>query len=291
MRAEIESAVNFLTKLIAKNNESSLVITPETIDLFSEKLCQLLTEKFQNHWFPEKPIKGQAFRCIRFNENIRRDLIVEKACKEAGINYDDLKLPLELTLWVDPHEVTCRFGEHKGSYCIVAKHRDGRQEDYIDSINIEELEKKTIERNHNASFDLMNSRKKRTNGRKNGYNSNGYSNGYTDYSMIGSGSPSSSFYPFYGSGTPFATHYSSSPPNGNNGFKYPLSPTQSRAVGNQSFRGMNNKTNYSNQSINSKANNQNFSRQLFTNGNGFQSPFAYQPNDRYHWVNKSMAKA
>ena len=137
----------------------------------------------------------------------------------------------------------------------------------------------------------MNSRKKRANGRKNGYNTNGYSNGYTDYSMIGSGSPSTSFYPFYGSGTPFATHYSSSPPNGNNSFKYPLSPTQSRAVGNQSFRGMNNKTNYSNQSINSKANNQNFSRQLFTNGNGFQTSFAYQPNDRYHWVNKSMAKA
>ena len=43
-----------------------------------------------------------------------------------------------------------RFGEHKGSYCIVAKHRDGRQEDYIDTINIEELEKKTIERNHNV---------------------------------------------------------------------------------------------------------------------------------------------
>ncbi|CAG2115304.1 unnamed protein product, partial [Medioppia subpectinata] len=224
--------------------------------------------------------------------------VVEKACEECGINFDDLKLPLELTLWVDPNEVTCRFGEHKGSYCIVAKLRDGRKENYIDSINCEELEQKTIERNRQASFDLLNSRKKRQERRKNGYNSyNG--NGFADYTMGPSCSPSqSTFYPFYGSGTPFATQYGTSPPNAGNGFvKYPISPPQSRAVGgsggaNGSYRALNNKNNnYSNQTINSKTNN-NFSRQLFAGSNaGFQSPFAYQPNDRYHWVNKAIVKA
>ncbi|XP_054168775.1 ankyrin repeat and ELMO domain-containing protein D-like [Oppia nitens] len=366
MLEEIESAVSFLTRLITKTadhssssslSSSSDVITKETIDKFSQKLCQLLEEKFRNHWFPDKPVRGQAFRCIRFNENSRRDSVVEKACQECGINFDDLKLPLELTLWVDPNEVTCRFGEHKGSYCIVAKLRDGRKENYIDSINYEELEQKTIERNRQASFDLLNSsRKRRNNQRKNGYNmnmnnnninnntingyssSNGGNNGFNDYPMglsssssplhhqqhqSSSSSSSSSFYPFYGSGTPFATHYSTSPPNNsnNNGYlKYPISPPQSRAVGgsgnglsiggNGSYRGLNinnnsnNKTNYANQSINnSKANNninnnnnnsnnQNFSRQLFS-GNSFQSPFtAYQTQqDRYHWVNKSIVKA
>jgi protein Tob/BTG len=108
MLEEIESAVNFLTRLIAKSNDSSLLITQESIDSFSKKLCQLLEEKFRDHWFPEKPIKGQAYRCIRINENNRRDPIVEKACRECGIRYDELKLPLELTLWVDPNEVTCR---------------------------------------------------------------------------------------------------------------------------------------------------------------------------------------
>jgi hypothetical protein len=144
-----------------------------------------------------------------------------------------------------------------------------------------------------ASFDLLNSRKKRQN-RKNGYNSY-TANGFSDYSMGPSCSPSqSAFYPFYGSGTPFATQYGSSPPNTNtNGFlKYPISPPQSRAVGggNGAYRALNTKSNnYSNQTINAKTNN-NFSRQLFA-GNGFQSPFAYQPNDRYHWVNKSIVKA
>lgn len=39
-----------------------------------------------------------------------------------------------------------RFGEHKGSYCVVAKLRDGRQENYVDQINIDELEKRSLER-------------------------------------------------------------------------------------------------------------------------------------------------
>lgn len=302
MLEEIESAVTFLTRLISKNNETILPVNEETVGLFRRKLCQLLEEKFRNHWFPEKPIKGQAFRCIRFNENNRRDPIVEKACIECGIDYDSLRLPLELTLWVDPNEVTCRFGEHKGAHCIVAKFRDGRPESYIDSINFDELEQKSIERAKMASFDILNSRKKRQNARKNGYTSNGYSN-FNDYPISphnGSCSPSNGFYPpFYNSSsTPFAPPFNSSPPNaGNNSFvKYPIFPPQSRAVGNPSYRGLNNKSNYnSNQTINNNKTNNNgngFSRALFT-GNGFQSPaFGYQPNnDRYHWVNKSIVKA
>jgi protein Tob/BTG len=33
-------------------------------------------------------------------------------------------LPVELTLWVDPKEVCCRFGESKGSYCTLASFDD-----------------------------------------------------------------------------------------------------------------------------------------------------------------------
>jgi hypothetical protein len=305
MLEEIESAANFLTRLIAKSNNSSLLITQESIDSFSRKLCQLLEEKFRDHWFPEKPIKGQAYRCIRINENNRRDPIVEKACNECGIRYDELKLPLELTLWVDPNEVTCRFGEHKGSYCIVAKFRDGRQENYIDQINIDELEQKSIERAKQASFELLNSRKKRQqmNNRKNGYNLNAYSNGFNDYSGVipTTCSPSSSYYSFYGNGTPFATQYGTSPPQNSNVFtKYPISPPQSRSLGNTPYRGLSNKSSYNtpNGTITGKGNNNNnnnngFSRGLQSafNSATFGTTFSYQQNDRYHWVSKSIVKA
>jgi hypothetical protein len=301
MIEEIQAAVNFLTRLIAKSSSDSSLITQDAIDSFSSKLCQLLQDRYRDHWFPEKPHKGQAFRCIRINENFRKDPTVEKACDECGISYDRLKLPLELTLWVDPQEVTVRFGEHKGSYCIVAKVKDGRQENYIDQINIDELEQKSVERAKQATYDLLNSSRKRRqqhNNRKNGFNMNGYSNGFSDFGQISSACSPSSYYPFYGSGTPFATQYGSSPPQNNAFPKYPISPPQTRSIGNAPYRNNVSKTNgqynASNSTIGLKVNN-NYARGLQTafNSATFSAPFvnSYPQNDRYHWVNKSIVKA
>lgn len=62
----------------------------------------------QDHWFPEKPQRGQAFRCIRLNGGSRPDPLIEKAASRTGLDYCDLKLPVEFTMWVDPKEVSCR---------------------------------------------------------------------------------------------------------------------------------------------------------------------------------------
>lgn len=95
----------------------------DKVEQFKHCLEQALYERFYNHWFPEQPTKGQAYRCIRLNEWDRRDITLQKVCTQCGIDYKDLQLPVELTLWVDPDEVTCRFGENKGSHCLVAKFR------------------------------------------------------------------------------------------------------------------------------------------------------------------------
>lgn len=39
-----------------------------------------------------------------------------------------------------------RFGEHKGSYCVVASFKDGNKENFVDQINVDELEQKSMER-------------------------------------------------------------------------------------------------------------------------------------------------
>lgn len=39
-----------------------------------------------------------------------KDLVLLQACQESGVQYDDLGLPQELTVWVDPGEVSCRSG-------------------------------------------------------------------------------------------------------------------------------------------------------------------------------------
>ena len=104
MKDEILSAVEFLCKLICKNQS----LPREKINDFRVSLTRILENKFKNHWFPDKPSKGQAFRCIRVNENIRQDPALEMVCHEIGIKYADLMIPIELTLWIDPEEVTCR---------------------------------------------------------------------------------------------------------------------------------------------------------------------------------------
>ena len=37
------------------------------------------------------------------------DPLLLKAAEESGLKFNELQLPNELTLWVDPMEVTCRL--------------------------------------------------------------------------------------------------------------------------------------------------------------------------------------
>lgn len=104
MIEEIQAAVNFLTKLIARSES----LDDHKIELLGSKFCYLLEQRFRDHWFPEDASRGQAYRCIRINELDRRDPSLEQACSELSIKYEDLKLPIELTIWVDPGEVACR---------------------------------------------------------------------------------------------------------------------------------------------------------------------------------------
>lgn len=54
------------------------------------------------------PTKGQGYRCIRVNGLNPVDYTLEKAASKCGLNYRDLRLPAELTVWVDPSEVCYR---------------------------------------------------------------------------------------------------------------------------------------------------------------------------------------
>jgi len=189
MKDEVAAAVEFLTRLVSVKNDK---IPGDKVTAFRDRLSQVLLSKFKNHWFPDRPSRGQAFRCIRVNENIRRDSTLETVCRDIGINYNDLALPIEITLWIDPGEVTCRFGERKGSFCVIASFKDGNKENYVDQIDVEELEQKSLEQSRNASFDhLKQQLKKRRAAAMNNfkliggpYSSMGYGmNGINDYGM------------------------------------------------------------------------------------------------------------
>ncbi|XP_046399844.1 maternal B9.15 protein-like [Ischnura elegans] len=124
MKEEISAAVVFLVRLIGRNEN----FNTEQLEGLERRLSELLLERFQGHWFPDRPARGQGYRCIRLNGSDRSDPVLQKAAVDCGLKYEDLRLPPELTVWVDPEEVACRFGEHKGSYCTLASFKDCSKE-------------------------------------------------------------------------------------------------------------------------------------------------------------------
>ncbi|XP_045027832.1 protein BTG2-like [Daphnia magna] len=80
---------------------------------------QLLTSRFEHHWYPDSPNRGQAYRCIRLNPSNNKEPLIDTAVIVAGLTYNDIQLPLELTVWIDPDKVTYRFGEDDGSHCTL----------------------------------------------------------------------------------------------------------------------------------------------------------------------------
>lgn len=81
------------------------------VNIFGEELEKALKTKFEGHWYPSKPMKGSAFRCIKTGDPI--DPVLEKAAREAGMEIREIKenLPEDLAVWVDPGEVSYRIGE------------------------------------------------------------------------------------------------------------------------------------------------------------------------------------
>ncbi|XP_072049665.1 protein BTG2-like [Amphiura filiformis] len=115
MKDEIAAAVVFLMGIVKRNN----TLNQEQLSKIADNLAIALIEKYRNHWYEDKPSKGQGFRCIRVSGDEPRDTVLLKVARKCGLRYSDLKLPMDLTLWVDPSEVACRFGE-KGTTCTLA---------------------------------------------------------------------------------------------------------------------------------------------------------------------------
>ena len=55
--------------------------------------------------------QGSAFRCLKTGEPM--DAVLEIAARESGVPIADIleNLPAELSVWIDPGEVSYRIGE------------------------------------------------------------------------------------------------------------------------------------------------------------------------------------
>ncbi|XP_044138580.1 protein BTG3-like isoform X2 [Bufo gargarizans] len=115
MHLEIKAAVNFLVKILGLKK----TMKPHELDALGKHLVCILCDKYQGHWYPDMPARGQAFRCIRINPWQYADESLLQACARCGIEYTRLPLPEEITLWIDPFDVCGRFGEHTDHFTIA----------------------------------------------------------------------------------------------------------------------------------------------------------------------------
>jgi protein Tob/BTG len=122
MKLELQSASNFLVHLIRLSSRSNIAET--TLEKFNSSLVEVLRRRYRDHWFPEKPFKGSGYRCIRING--RMDPVIAQAGEVCGLSPQLIHstFPSELTMWIDPLEVSYRIGEN-GSICVLYEYKEG----------------------------------------------------------------------------------------------------------------------------------------------------------------------
>eukprot|EP00096_Caligus_rogercresseyi_P013404 TRINITY_DN605_c0_g1_i1.p1 TRINITY_DN605_c0_g1~~TRINITY_DN605_c0_g1_i1.p1 ORF type:complete len:256 (+),score=130.43 TRINITY_DN605_c0_g1_i1:267-1034(+) len=133
MSLELSSACNFLVHLIRLSGQSE-AMSESHMDRFRTNLTEVLSRRYRDHWFPERPFKGSGYRCIRINGNL--DPVLSQAADESAISTKLLRksFPSELTMWIDPKEVSYRIGEN-GSICVLYEYKGLSQQPWAPSLS------------------------------------------------------------------------------------------------------------------------------------------------------------
>lgn len=117
MLAEINAAAGFIVNILARQPRHD-ELTQDHIENFAASLVANMHESFAPSWQPEAPLRGSANRCIRINFGVI-DKVILDAAVHAGIQHFVSKLlPSELTMWVDPHEVSYKLNDRSPMFTI-----------------------------------------------------------------------------------------------------------------------------------------------------------------------------
>ncbi|TSY41742.1 Protein Tob2 [Bagarius yarrelli] len=112
MHLEVKVALNFIVSYLYNK------LPRRRADLFGEELERILVSRFKGHWYPEAPLRGSAFRCLHLG--VPGDPVVDLAARRSGLDMEEVRanVPPELSIWIDPYEVSYQIGE-KGAVKVL----------------------------------------------------------------------------------------------------------------------------------------------------------------------------
>ena len=121
MHLEINVALNFVISYLYNK------LPRRRVDLLGTEIENGLKKKFEGHWYPDQPMKGSGYRCVRVSGE-KIDPVMIKAATSVGVSLEEMTeyMPLELTLWIDPNEVSYKIGE-KGQVKILYSNRNNEE--------------------------------------------------------------------------------------------------------------------------------------------------------------------
>jgi protein Tob/BTG len=127
MRLEIVSAADFLVHLLRLQAGQ---LSDRQLEMFKSSLMEVLRHRYRDHWFPDRPNRGSGYRCIRINGKM--DPVIAQAGANVGLLPTVLHtlFPSELTMWIDPSEVSYRIGEN-GSICVLYERTEPEPEEML----------------------------------------------------------------------------------------------------------------------------------------------------------------
>eukprot|EP00117_Sycon_ciliatum_P010553 scpid83619/ scgid12414/ Protein Tob2; Protein Tob4; Transducer of erbB-2 2 len=106
MILEIDVAINFLLSYCYSQ------LDREKADAFKRDLSNILTKNYTGHWYPTNSQRASAYRALLVSPGVLDPAIVAAAeCSQIALGTIRDQLPLWLTIWVDPCEVSYRVGE------------------------------------------------------------------------------------------------------------------------------------------------------------------------------------
>ncbi|KAI0229718.1 hypothetical protein L0F63_003496 [Massospora cicadina] len=115
MEIEITNAFDLILRMINAPN----LLTDDQIAAWRAVFIEELTKRFVDHWLPDSPFQGNAYRSLTVLNGEVDPLLLE-ICQLAGVPPAILTnaLPKELVIWIDPYTVAYRTGDQSPVICF-----------------------------------------------------------------------------------------------------------------------------------------------------------------------------